>query len=575
MNDRLLNYYERELTFLREMGAEFARKYPKIAGRLLLEPDKCEDPHTERLIEATALIGARIRSKIDDDFPEITASLLNIIYPHYIRPIPSLSIATFEPIHQNISAAGYRIEKDTPLYSKPVGGTPCQFRTCYPVDLYPVHVDAARLEEPERLIRNAQQVIYLGLETFNGLNVGDIQWRNLRFFLNGPSQSIYHLHELILNHACHVECTAAGSDGKPRRLDLLPEVVLQDEFDEDQGLMPFPHRSFPGYLHLFEYFCFPEKFLFFTLNGLDKLKDRFRGGSLEIRIYIDRVAEPIRVDRHKTEYRVIPDLRRPDATEIFAIDRVTANPSANPGNLSEYKPFYSIRRHLDDASDPKQQIFWHIHRRYSGRKDDAGTEVYLSFTDAEFSSRDPGVEILTLHTTCTNRDLPARLPFGDPQGDFDLELAAPVEKIICRVKPTLTRRSTLAGALQWRLISHLSLNYLSLVEKGGEALKEVLNLYNFDNAAATRQQINGIASVDYRRVTRRIGRSFCRGMQVEIEFDENKYVGAGLFLFASVLERFLGQYVSINSFSQLVAKTVQQTETIKQWPPRAGNLSIL
>ena len=122
MEDRLLNYYERELTFIREMGAEFAHKYPKIAGRLLLEGDKCDDPHTERLIEAFALISGRIHKKIDDDFPEITESLLSIIYPHYINPIPSMSIVQFDPIRQNISESGYLIERDTALFSKPIKG---------------------------------------------------------------------------------------------------------------------------------------------------------------------------------------------------------------------------------------------------------------------------------------------------------------------------------------------------------------------------------------------------------------------------------------------------------------------
>jgi type VI secretion system protein ImpG len=180
-----------------------------------------------------------------------------------------------------------------------------------------------------------------------------------------------------------------------------------------------------------------------------------------------------------------------------------------------------------------------------------------------------------LNVTCTNRDLPGRLPFGDSEGDFEMELSAPVEKTLCLVKPTPTRRPALGAALQWRLISHLALNYLSITEGGEDALKELLKLYDFDDSPATRQQINGLTGLKSAYITRRIGQSFCRGMQVTLEFDEDKYVGSGLYLFASVLERFLSQYVSINSFTQLTAKTLQRKEPLHIWPPRNGNRILL
>ncbi|MDT8273774.1 MAG: type VI secretion system baseplate subunit TssF, partial [Desulfomonilia bacterium] len=174
-----------------------------------------------------------------------------------------------------------------------------------------------------------------------------------------------------------------------------------------------------------------------------------------------------------------------------------------------------------------------------------------------------------------NRDLPARLPFGDSGGDFSMETAGPISKITCLVKPTPTRRPGLRGALQWRLISHLSLNYLSLVQGGEEALQEILRLYDFEDTPSTRQQISGIISITSEHVTRRIGRTFCRGMHVSLTLDEDKFVGAGLFLFASVLERFLAQYVSVNSFIQLEVKTLQKKEVLKKWPPRNGNRILL
>ena len=201
--------------------------------------------------------------------------------------------------------------------------------------------------------------------------------------------------------------------------------------------------------------------------------------------------------------------------------------------------------------------------------------MYLSFSDLDFDPADPGTEVLTVHTTCTNRDLPGRLPFGDMRGDFDLETAAPVSRINSLIKPSVTRRPAMGGGLQWRLISHLSLNYMSLVEGGEEALKEILRLYDFDNSPATRQQIEGVVALQAQYVTRRIGSSFCRGVQIHLTLDEDKFIGSGLFLFASVLERFIGQYVSVNSFSQLVAKTLQRKEALKHWRPRNGNQILL
>jgi type VI secretion system protein ImpG len=599
MDDTLLQYYERELTFIREMGAEFAKKYPKIAGRLLLEADKCEDPHTERLIEAFALLSGRIHHKIDDDFPEITESLFNIIYPHYISPIPSMTVVKFEPVRQTITPAGYRIEKGTQLYSKPVGGTACQFSTAYPVTIWPLEVTGAGLKDPKRPREGAQHAVWIQLKTFNSLGLSQLGFESLRFYLNGSHQHMFLLYELLCNNATLVELEISGKDGKPHIVSVPRESILPVGFDPDEVIIPASPRSFPGYLTLFEYFCFPEKFLFFDIAGFDKIKDLSGSDTLDIWIYLDRspkqglvvnadtfclnaapavnlfrkVAEPIRVERRLSEYRVIPDMRRQEACEVYYIEKVVSTLPSQPGKTFEIRPFYSIRHHLEEEA--KDASFWHMKRRLSGRKGDSGTEVFLSFADPDFNPTDPGVEVFTVYSVCTNRDLPSRLPFGDPAGDFSLDTAGPISRINCLIKPTPTRRPGLKGALQWRLISHLSLNYLSLVEGGEGALQELLRLYDFENTPSTSQQIGGIVSVASEHVTRRMGRSFCRGMHVTITLDEDKFVGAGLYLFASVLERFMAQYVSINSFTQFEVKTVQKKEALKKWPPRNGKRILI
>jgi type VI secretion system protein ImpG len=601
MDDRVLGYYERELTYLREMGAEFARKYPKIAGRLLLEPDKCEDPHTERLIEAFAFLCGRLREKIDDDFQEISEALLNILYPHYINPIPPLSVVRFEPMKKTMTPAGHRIERNTALYSRPVGGQPCRFSTTYPVNLWPVEVVAAGFRDPKRSVRGAQQAVHLQLKTFNNIAASQIPWESLRFFLNGQAQHVHHLYELLLNNVCQVEIESANRQGRVEVIPLSGAVLRSVGFEEDEAMLPYSKRSFPGYLLLFEYFGFPEKFLFVDLCGLAALNRSDLKDTLDVHIYLDRpakpntiltaetfclnaspvvnlferVAEPIRVDQKRTEYRVIADVRREDATEVFTVNRVAATPSEAPGTIIEYHPFYSIGHHADDGDEEGRRVFWLMARRPSMKKGDDGTEVFLSFCDAQAMPVEPEVETVTAFVTCTNRDLPARLPFGDPSGDFEMEAAAPVARIPCLLKPTPTRRPSLGGALQWRLLSHLSLNYLSLADDGGVALKEILTLYDFEGSAVTRQQINGIVGVSGRPVARRLGDAFARGIDLTIEFDEDKYVGTGLFLFASVLERFLGQYVAINSFCQLTARTTQRKDPVRKWPPRNGNRVLL
>src|SRR5580658_7211657 len=152
MRSELLEVYERELAYLRKMGADFGERNPRIASRLLLEPDRCEDPHVERLIESFALLAARVHLRIDDDFPQITEALLNILYPHYLCPIPSMSVAEFhtDPERGKMTSS-LQVPKGTVLYSRPVEGVPCKFRTCYNTTLWPLKVSSAQWLTPDRL----------------------------------------------------------------------------------------------------------------------------------------------------------------------------------------------------------------------------------------------------------------------------------------------------------------------------------------------------------------------------------------------------------------------------------------
>ncbi|HXM77164.1 MAG TPA: type VI secretion system baseplate subunit TssF, partial [Thermoanaerobaculia bacterium] len=304
----------------------------------------------------------------------------------------------------------------------------------------------------------------------------------------------------------------------------------------------------------------------------------FRLNCAPVANLFEQIAEPVRLSHLQSEYRVIPDVGRQAAMEVYSVDEVS---SARPDQErpTVYQPFYSIRHSREGEAG---QAFWHAGRRPSQRKEDEGTEVYLTFVDLSFRPLVPEAETLTVRTTCSNRDLPGRLPFGNPEGDFHLEGAGVFSAIRCLRKPTPSLRIPLRRGAHWRLISHLSLNYLSLVEREGaaspEALQEILKLYDFSDSSATRQQIAGIARVAARRVLRPIGTShagFVRGVEVTVEFDEQQFIGSGVFLFASVLERFFGLYASVNSFAQTIATSRQREGVLKRWPARAGEQIVL
>lgn len=601
MQESLLEYYERELTVIRRLAREFAEAYPKVAGRLLLEPDKCEDPHVERLIEAFAFLAARVHRKIDDEFPEITRALLGILYPQYLAPVPSMSVVEFmlDP-QQGTLTSGYPIASGTQLYSKPIDGAQCRFRTCYPVTLWPIHVISARFEAADAAVLGAKAaaLIRVELRCQGGMSLRELQVDRLRFYLHGESQLVYPLYELLLNNVREVRVqsgkaktawtgTASPSDQPLRAVG----------FGKDEGMLPYPSHALLGYRLLQEYFTFPQKFLFIDLVGLEQVGREGASDRLEVQILLDRaprsdqsisadtfrlgcapvvnlfeqIAEPIRLDHVQHEYLVIPDVRWPRANEVYAITGVTLT-SPQVDAVRRVQPIYSAQ---ETRIGEGASAFWYATRKPSERKGDGGTDMYLCLVDSKLDPTLPAAETLNITTTCTNRDLPETLPVDDRRGDFELEGAAPVSRIRSLVKPTPMLRPPLSGETQWRLISHLSLNYLSLGMEGPEALQEILRLYDFTDSTVVRQQIAGITNVSCSNVMRRppsMGwHGFCRGLEVAIEFDEDKYIGSGVFLFASVLERVLALYASVNSFTQLVAKSQQRERPIKQWPPRSGD----
>src|SRR5438270_2188873 len=614
MREELLAYYERELTFLRQMGAEFAGKYPKIASRLQLEPDRCEDPHTERLLEAFAFLSARVHLKVDDEFPEITTALLDILYPHYLRPLPSMSVVELhlDPEQGKLST-GLTVPRGSTLYSRAqLDGTSCKFRTCYENVLWPLTVAEAQWQTPDRLkppVKAADAVgaIRILIRCLPDVLFSKLGLQSLRFYLNGESNLVHTLYELLCNNCLEILVRdPAAKRGSPS-FSLMPQNLSPVGFAENESILPYPRRSFSGYRLLQEYFTFPEKFFFFDLGGLDKLSasgfknpveliflmSRFEKGDRQQMLEVGlspstfrlnctpivnlfaQPAEPILLEQTKPEYHVKPDVRRAFTTEVFSIDRVVSSNPHSP-EVVTYEPFYAFRHSIGRE---KKQTFWHATRRASPVRDDGRTDVYISLVDVSGRYVKPDADTLTLGTTCTNSNLPSRLPFGTESGDFELEGVSAVRKIVALRKPTATLRPPTGKGALWRLISHLSLNYLSLVEEGKEAFQQILQLYNFSDSVHLQSQIGGIANMNssphFARVVSDLGVTSARGTRVQLQLDEEQFVGGGVYLFASVIEHFLGMYVSMNSFSQLVASTVQRKEVLREWPPRAGRSILL
>lgn len=608
MRDELLLYYERELTFLRDMGGEFAQKYPKIASRLVIEPDKCEDPHVERLLEGFAFLAARVHLKIDDEFPEITEALLNVLYPHYLRPVPSMSIVEFQMDSEQINPdTGLKIERGATLNSQPVGGAPCKFRTCYDTTFWPVSVASAEWTTADRLrppikAADTSGAIRLELKCAGDVTFQKLSMSALRLHLSGEGALVNSLYELLCNNCSRIVIRDPSPKAKAKPVILEGSALRAVGFAEEESMLPYSRRSFAGYRLIMEYFCFPQKFFFFDLTGLDRLRTDGFGERAEIIFLISpferserrevlesgitaktfrtdcvpvinlfrHTAEPIQLNHMRYEYQVVPDVSRRNATEIFSIDDVVSS-DPRTDEVFQFEPFYSFRH---GASRERDQAFWHSVRKPSGRRGDEGTEIFLSLVDLSGRAIRPDAETLTVRTTCTNRDLPSRLPFGNEAGDFDLEGVAPIKRIVALTKPTDTMRPPLQKRALWRLISALSLNYLSLVEGGLEAMQEILRLYNFTGSAYAEKQIEGLTAISSRRQFARVisenGVAFARGTLVEITFNEEQFAGGGVFLFAAVLEYFLGLYAGMNSFSQLTARSLQRKEAIRRWPPRAG-----
>lgn len=607
MFEELLPYYNEELFYIRHFAEEFAEAYPKIAGHLKLHQGEIKDPHIERLIQAFAFLNARIRLKLDDDFPEINQAFLNVLYPHYLSPIPSFSIIQFTP-QADISGC-YSIPKNTKIVSSEVYGEPCHFLTCYPASLWPFDVDHASFKgkpghfpaDPFR-DKGTQASLQIVLKckadkpTFSTYNI-----ENLRFFINGASSQSYSLFDLISTNVAGLMITNGQNDPL-----ILPSSSIKlVGFSAEESLLPYSPRSSIGYRLLTDYFVFPEKFLFFEIEGLTtSLLQNFQD-TLEIYIYFNKndplleskvfhnnfllgctpivnlfsqKADPLPLTYTTSEIKIVPDARRYNSIEPYSITQVLKL-SRSLGE-KECPPYFGVKH----AAEEEKSIYWYSTRRPRQKKNNKNiklTDFYISLVDDSFSPWNEEDSLLQISLMCSNADLPSMLPFGTEQSLFQLEEGtAPLARIACLTPFTKVLYPPSGHAARWQLISHLSLNYLSLSdnEEGLTALQEILRLYDYKNSPETHALLNGLSKISTKNIISRCpgltGYPICQGINVILEFNEENYQGTSLSLFGHILEAFFSYYCNINSFTQLTIRSTQRG-FIKKWAPRIGNKTLL
>ena len=593
MADGFLQRYNEELSALRRRASRFADAFPKIAGRLRLTADVADDPHVERLIQSFAYSAARVRQKLDDEFPELTDGLLETLYPHYLAPIPSMSIVRFSPSETLNSVQ--TVPCHTEILTEALAGETCRFRTTQQVDVAPVQIKAAALtgqpiQAPLSPFAGAAACLRISIEPQNGRSLSETGLERLRFHIASPWRQASALYELLVNHTLGIALARHSDDQNPV---FLPATSLSPVgFDTEEAMLPYPNASFAGYRLLTEFFTMPQKFLFFDINELH----RWRSEKLEIFVYLDtadsklertvtardltlhatpvvnlfrQACEPVLIDGTHTEYRLLPDSRRQKTREVYAVDRVLLSGHGSDEYLCQ--PFFG----RSQRGGSSKSCFWQVTRRFS--EDDGTCDIDIAFVDRDRHIIGEVDAVASVDALCLNRNLPERLPYGGGHPYLQLangnEAVASVEALY---PPTPAVRTNDQNGRNWRLMSHLLLNHLSIFDNDGAALKDILSLYAFRDMPETRQLVDAISKVEAKASTARLkGGGMVPGTDILIEFDPAAIDRPSAFLFGCVLDRFCGLYTSVNSFTRLTATIKGQSRPVATWRARAAERPLL
>jgi type VI secretion system protein ImpG len=619
MNPELIKYYSQELQHVREMGGEFAKAYPKVAARLGLESFECADPYVERLLEGFSFLSARVQMKIDAEFPRFTQHLAELVYPHYLAPTPSMAIIEVQPdmthpaLREGVSiprGAAFQGALDGD------GSTRCEFRSAHALTLWPIELVEARVFTHAGALPGFDAALPAGvkgglrlkLRTSNGVPFDELALESLQLHLRGAEGMPSRLYELLLGATLGVAVMPA--QGRSAYKVLPAASVCPLGMSDDEALLPVSKQSFPGYRLLQEYFAFSQRFMFVAINGLRGALSACHAEEVELVVLLSRADQtlersvdcshfalhctpainlfPRRTDRiavtgEQFEHHVVADRTRPMDFEVYQVESVTGHRAGGGAELP-FQPFYRAR---DLAVPQTSGAFYQVRREKrlpsarqierGARTSYLGSETFISLVDASAAPYPDDLHQLAVSVLCTNRDLPLTMPVGRPGTDFIVDVEAPVLGARCIGGPSRPLPSYAEGPVAWRLLSHLSLNYASLVdsskEEGACAMRDLLGLYAPVGDVAMVRQIEGLRSVDSVAVTRRLPARgpivFGRGLEVNLLIDETSFEGASAFLFGAVLARFFSQYVSMNSFTETVVTSTTRGE-IMRFSPRSG-----
>ncbi|NIF28994.1 type VI secretion system baseplate subunit TssF [Pantoea sp. Tr-811] len=586
----LKDRFSEELRYLQELGNDFAKDNPQLA-RLLGKGGS--DPDVERLMEAFAFLTAKLRLKLEDDLPELTHPMLQLLWPNYLRPLPSATIVQFTPCQQSLSQS-QRIAKGSRLFSKPVDGVPCEFRTCTEVNIQPFQLDTVGASQAL-----GSSVVSIGLRTLVQRPLNTLGCSSLAVHLSGDDQSARTLYLWLAQYLRQVSVTI---NGQARRLPA--SSIVFPGFAPEDAMLPYPQNVFDGYRILQEYFAFPQRFHFFCITGLDKvwpaqpsdrvaiafhftrqLPDVLRVGIADFSLFCTPAvnlfahsAEPIDLASETAQAELKPRGTHPHAYEIFSVDQVISTRSTTDGSTGEYlrtfRPFESFAHEIEHIHGRKA-----LYYRYSLDESLQGDGVThrIAFVRADASSYIGALETASIDLTCTNRDLPLALGIGDI--DVIDEKTPPLATYRNIRVPTRPCRPVLDGQLQWALISNMSLNYLSLLST--DPLKAVIRAYDFtalhdlQQARTTGKRLDGLRDIKTTPMDWLIKGQPIRGLHTQLKLDQDAFLCEGdLYLFSCVFAHFFALYASINSFHQLEVINTTNNERYT-WPIQTGKQPLI
>jgi type VI secretion system protein ImpG len=630
MDPRLLNLYETELRYFRESSVEFAQAFPKIASRLGLDGNEVADPYVERLIEATAFLSARVGLKLDAEFPRFTGHLLDVVYPHYLSPTPSMLIAQCHPELEDAALAnGPTMPRNSGLRARQTSGqsTYCEFRTSQDLRLWPVEVKRAQyfsfapdlnlhLHPRARDIRGGLRFV---LHATAGLTMDQIALDELVLHFGGAEDVAWQLHECVLGKPIGVLVQPIGPSGLlPGRMVTLPPSVVQPVgFDDTEALLPATATGFAGYRLVQEYFAFAQRLQFAKIQSLRTALASMATSEVEITVLFSRgdaaleklvTADnvqlhcvpainlfPKRLDRVAvsdgvSQFHLVPDRTKPQDFEVHSVVEVIGHgKSENGGAVPEqpFLPFYSAfhgSRHAHPAyftttREPRMQS--QKQRTQGHRSSHIGSEVFMQLVDPQEAPYSSSLRQLAVTALCTNRDLPLLMPLGRGN-DLDCIDSFPVSKVTVVRGPSRPVSPVVNQGLGWKVIDHLALNYLSLSEGNGDqaaaALREMLMLYAMHADESRQTQVSGLLKVRTKPVARRLPMpgpiAFGRGLEVTLEVEKMAFHGHSAFAFGAIMAQFLNRHVNVNHFVETVLTFNGKGENMR-WEPQCGTRPIL